>query len=136
MLTAEQREQKAPVIAATLEQFSGTEGYHRLSPLHRGLVVTDGVKYLCEEAGAYWLVDIIASYQPKCMRDPMLRHMQFWTLQVDQEKRTAVVTCERDGDDVAITQRIGWSDFPLPEVKVWVEAADEGLWVAMLPRER
>jgi len=44
-----------------LAGFSGTEAYHRLSPLHGKLVCTDGVKYLADKAGAFWLIDAIAS---------------------------------------------------------------------------
>ncbi len=44
---------------AELAQFTGTEQYYK----HLGgLVYTDGVKYLAEKAGSYWLLDIIASY--------------------------------------------------------------------------
>jgi len=45
-----------------LTQFSGTERYHRT---HLGLLATDGAKYLADEAGAYWLLDIIWSVLPK-----------------------------------------------------------------------
>jgi hypothetical protein len=41
-----------------LAQFSGTERYYRIHP---GLLATDGAKYLADEAGAYWLLDIIWS---------------------------------------------------------------------------
>ena len=51
-----------PLTPAELHQhlahFSGTKHYHRT---HSGLLVTDGVKYLADQAGAYWLLDIIWS---------------------------------------------------------------------------
>ena len=121
-------------LQADLEQFDGTEEYHRLT-LNRRLVATDGVKYLCEAAEAFWLVDAIGSYQPRCARDPMLRRMQFWKLTVDLEKHDGKLTCERDAGDVVITQRIPYTDFPLASIRIWVEAGDD-LMVAMLPGER
>ena len=35
-----------------LSQFKGTERYYRLN---RRCLITDGAKYLADEAGAYWL---------------------------------------------------------------------------------
>jgi len=124
----------ATEIESGLGQFTGTECYHRLSALHLGLVVTDGVKFLAQEAGAFWLIDAIASYQPKCRKDASLRDFQFWTLDV-AEDHSAVLKCERDTDDVAITQRIPYTDFPLKQARVWVQPGDERTWVAMLPSE-
>jgi hypothetical protein len=124
-------------LKAALEGFSGTEGYTRYLA---GLLLTDGVKYLAENAACYWLLDIIASYQPKCKKDKDLREMQFWTLKRVPNTSKAVVTCDDGNDHVKITQRIEFTDFPLDEVKVWVELGSvDGVnpaYVAMLPGER
>ena len=45
-----------------LAHFIGTEHYYRLTP---SAVLTDGTKYLAEAAGAFWLMDAIASYLPQ-----------------------------------------------------------------------
>ena len=52
-----------------LDQFTGTSQYYQYMA---GLKLTDGVKYIADEAGAYWLLDIIASYQTdaKIRREP------------------------------------------------------------------
>lgn len=121
-------------LEASLGGFAGTECYHRLSPLHSGLVVTDGVLFLAQEAKAFWLIDAIASHQPKCRKDASLRDFQFWTLDVADD-HSAVLKCERDTDDVAIVQRIPYTDFPLKQARVWVQPGDERTWVAMLPSE-
>lgn len=42
----------------------------------------------------------------------MLREIQFWNLQVKPDN-SAVLTCERDEDDIALTQEIEYTDFPL-----------------------
>lgn len=125
---------KSEEFESALHQFTGTGQYHRLS-LHGGLVATDGVAFLAEEASAFWLVDAIASHQPKALKDPMLREHQFWTLDVAPD-HSAVLKCERDTDDVAIVQRIKYTDFPMAQVKVWVEPLGDGRhWVALLPSE-
>jgi hypothetical protein len=107
----------AEEIKQGLAHCYGTEGYHRFSILSR-LVLTDGAKYLADECQAYWLMEAIASHQKTCMKDEMLVDMQFWTLKV--EDGSGVLTCERDTDDIAITQNIPSTNFPLDEVKLYV----------------
>ena len=117
-----------------LAQFCGTEGYHRWSMLFRKHVLTDGVKWLCDNANCYWLADAIASYHGKCMKDPMLQSMQFWTLKVDLAKQSAVLVCERDTGNVAFKQKIPYTDFPLAEIKLYVEPGED-VYVILLPEE-
>jgi hypothetical protein len=59
----------------------------------------------------------------------MLREIQFWKLKVNED-RSAILTCERDNDDVALTQTIEFTDFPLSEVKFYLTHS-----VLMLPTE-
>lgn len=113
-------------LESGLAQFGGTEHYYKYIG---GLVLTDGVKWLADNTGCYWFIDIIASLQRKCNKDPSLREIQFWTLKVNGEK--AVVIVERDTDDVFYTQKISFTDFPLAEMKIYVENG-----VVMLPSER
>jgi len=135
MLDATVRERMAASLHDGLAQFIGTDGYHRLSPMHGKLVATDGVKYLCEAAGAFWLIDAIASHQPSALRDPSLREIQFWRLQVNAD-RSAVLEVARDDGDVAFRQQIEFTDFPLDEQKIWVApGGPEETYVAMLPSE-
>lgn len=112
----------------TLDQFSGSEEIfkHWLGRLH----FTEGVKYLAEEAGAYWLLDAIASYQPKLAADPMLADFQLWELHVKDGRCT--LTCKADCDvPPAVQQEIEYTDFPLEYIKLYVEND-----CIMLPSER
>jgi hypothetical protein len=45
-----------------LHQFTGTEHWYR-RPLARAVTYTDGAKYVAEQGGAYWLLDIISIAQ-------------------------------------------------------------------------
>ena len=129
-------------IEAALAQCSGSENYHYNAITHAAsMVYTDGVKTLAEMAGAYWLIDAIASHQPEALKDKMLLEMQFWTLTV--KDGSAVLMCERDTGDIAITQDIPYTDFPLPVMRVWLEPGytsigngPQKVMVAMLPSER
>jgi hypothetical protein len=139
-----------------LAGFTGTEAYHRFSPLHGRMVCTDGVAWLAQNADCFWLIDIIASYQPQCSKDEMLRDFQLWTLTCesgpegklrkanatapDSRCGPATVKCERDtGDRNPIVQEIPLTDFPLDTFKFYVEPGECGgkpVMVCMLPSER
>jgi len=97
-----------------LAHFTGTEAYHRTHP---GLLATDGAKYLADEAGAYWLLDIIWSVLRKITDD-------FAVLELTvQDNRRAVVVIH-DGREPETTyhrQEIAWTDFPLASVKLYIQ---------------
>ncbi len=85
-----------------LAQFTGTTRYFR--HWTKRVVYTDGVQYLAENAGAYWLIDLVASYQPLC------DDRQYWTLLLEGGKYCAV--CKDRDDRVLVRQEIEYSDFP------------------------
>jgi hypothetical protein len=109
---AETRNERGNRILAELEQFNGTENYYKYLS---GLKLTDGVKYLAEKAGAYWLMDIIAGYQSKLKDQPF----QIWRIHL-KEGNTADVSCRPDSDQPAIvTQHIPYTDFPIHEYELY-----------------
>jgi hypothetical protein len=115
------------ITQSELNQFSGTTQLYK----HwlKQFTYTDGVQYLAQKADAYWLIDAIASHQPPLLHDEMLRDFQIWRLIVNQDK-SAKLICERDTDDVVVTQDIPFTDFPIAEVKLFLVAR-----VLMLPSE-
>lgn len=124
--------QTAAEIESALAQFRGEgETYTKVSIFPGAPVATDGVVYLFEACEAFWLGDIICAAQPVCRRDPSLRGMQFWQIDTDVEAKRCVVTCFRDEGDPAFKKKIGYTDFPLKQAKIWVENG-----VMMLPGER
>ena len=118
-----------------LSQFeNGTDSYHRYP---NGLICTDGVHYLGQN-GAYWLVNMIASYQGEPVLSGSLKHYQYWKLTVADNRGT--LTCCADSDiPPVITREIGYTDFPLDEVNIWVQSGSlDGvtpMMIAMLPSE-
>lgn len=126
---------QAARLTAELAHFTGSEQFYRWNHLFKTMIITDGVKFLCDNAECWWLVDLIASHQKKALRDSMLQDFQVWTLKVDLEKSTAVAICERDTGNVFLTQKIPYSDFPLAEITLWVERADSNMWTILLPSE-
>jgi hypothetical protein len=86
-----------------------------------GLNYTDGIKFLATSLGAYWFIDLIASWQKRARKDRMLRDFQIWELRVDLTAHTAVAVCLRDTSDEAFRQTIAFTDFPLETVRVYLE---------------
>jgi len=93
-----------------LNQCIGTTQYF----IHwtRILKYTDGIKFLADNAGAYWLIDAIASYQRK---EPF----QLWELKVKDSK--AVLTMKEDTNEpILVEQEISYTDFPLKEITLYL----------------
>jgi hypothetical protein len=108
-----------------LDQFRG--GDEKYTHWLRRLVFSEGVQYMAECAGAYWLIDIVASYQmhKKVKNNKRLQEFQLWELKVKTDKnggKSAVVTLREDtGEPVVIRQKIEYTDFPLDYIKLYVE---------------
>jgi len=135
----------AETLRKTLPGFSGTDGYHRLTLGHQ-LVATDGVAYLAEKAQCHWLMDVIASYIPRLVKAHERFAVANLTLNGDGGA-TFTLDNGNHGEDAKhlgkyagnpglyAHQRIGYTDFPLPEgIKLYVEDAGE-YYVVMLPGE-
>lgn len=100
----------------TLTGFIGTEHYylHRLS---NGLKIklTDGCQFVREFASAYWLFDILVSWQMKLQNYPF----QVWTL-IKQGDGSWFIQCTDGNDQVLGCQEIENSDFPIDQLEVWL----------------
>jgi hypothetical protein len=97
-----------------LAQFTGTETWWR-HPLTKTLY-TDGVLYVAQSAGAYWLIDAIAFSQ----YEPAVRAEEFqcWKLKVEAD-RSATLTCEDGNGNAVHSQKISYTDFPLNAFELW-----------------
>lgn len=100
-----------------LAEFTGTEKWYR-HPIVKNTLYTDGIKYVAERAGAYWLIDEIAFNQMHLLVKN--EEFQVWTLNVDLVKSTAILTCDDGNDNIVYTKQIGFTDFPMEEIKIYV----------------
>jgi hypothetical protein len=117
-----------PMTMSELQHFTGTERWFRHS-LAPGVTYTEGAQYVAERAGAYWLLDKIAisnKFDDKLKGE----EFQVWKLQRDAEGNGANLIVEDGNDNIVHTERIEYTDFPLPEFTFWF--VDD---VIMLPRE-
>jgi hypothetical protein len=105
-------ETKKTLNEADLAGFTGSENWYQ-HWLGKSLY-TDGVKYVADNAGAYWLLDEIAISQtrPKVKAE----EFQVWTLKVDLEKRKAVLACDDGNGNVVFSKKIEFTDFPLAAI--------------------
>lgn len=121
-----------------LGRFTGSQVFYR-HPLNRRVVYTEGVQFLAEAAGAYWLVDAIASYfGTDLMRavieaDRRIANFQVWSLEVVESRAVLTMTADA-GVPTAISQPIGFTDFPLERVDIWA-GFDGETWTLYLPSE-
>lgn len=105
-------------IQHSLQEFHGTEGYHKhLFPGKSPILLTDGCSFVRRECKAYWLFDAILSYQ--C--DKLVGRIPFqkWILKQQRKDLTWLLLCY-DGEKLMISQKIEFSDFPLPGIEIWV----------------
>ena len=99
-------------LESKLGHFIGTTKYY--PHWSKSIRWTDGINFLCEEAGAYWLIDIVASYQSK-LKAPF----QLWKIKVNPDN-TALVTMQEDtGQPYLAKQEIPYTDFPLREFEFY-----------------
>ena len=97
-----------------LRQFTGTEHWYKhLS----GYLYTDGVLYVAQEGGAFWLVDKIL-FTTRAKNN--LQEFGVWKLEVNEDK-SAILVCEDGNYHELYREKIEWTDFPLNTVELWLE---------------
>lgn len=111
------KEHKREQVLYGLELFTGSQV---LFKHWFGFRYTQGVKYIADEAGAYWLIDAICSHQKKTLLNkcPNLKEFQIWRLEV--KDNSGLLICEEDTDQPVLSQKIPYTDFPLEEIKFFL----------------
>lgn len=112
-------------LQINLSQFIGTEKYYRITHRH---LLTDGTKYLAENAQCFWLMDAIASHLPKQYDD------YFAVANLTVKNSSAQLTLDDGNGNVFAQQFIEYTDFPLSELKLYC-AFDGEYWIVMLTNE-
>lgn len=128
-------------LEAGLPHFTGSEEFHRVQKIcNKPVYATDGVKFLCDKGGCYWLLDAITSHQPKLRGEDF----QTWKLTVNVEgtirngiavnRGQAMLVCEDGNNNKLRAQSIPFTDFPMSEITLYAQVDDEKI-VIMLPGE-
>lgn len=77
-----------------LTQFTGSENWYRHG-LNPKVLFTDGAKYVADEGGAYWLLDIIASaqlYKKRVAAEESSRRRSRFRSEADQDSGGKPIT--------------------------------------------
>ncbi len=99
-----------------LREFTGSENWYRHG-INRAVLFTEGAKFLADQGGVYWLLDIIAIAQQHDARVSG-EEFQVWNLNVHSD-RSATVFCDDGKGSPVYTQEIPFTDFPFDEVKLY-----------------
>jgi len=100
-----------------MSQFIGSEEWYRHS-LMRNILFTQGAKYVADTAGAYWLLDEIATSQ--LMPEIHAEEFQVWKLKVLPGDQADLVV-EDGNDNVVFQKHIEYTDFPEPGIDLWFQ---------------
>ena len=111
---------------AQLSCFTGTEKYYRISRRH---LLTDGTKYLAEEAECFWMMDAIASHLSEIGTADWFVHVRMTV----NGSRATMVYEDGNGHEHA-RQEIPYADFPMQSISLYA-CWDGEHWVTMLPSE-
>jgi hypothetical protein len=142
-------------LSANLRNFTGSDEIYRYKLFGRELTVkcdqfadpkctvcyTQGVKYLCEKAQAYWLLDAIASHLPHVVKNPEAQTIHFWTLakpsvlnpakhkiilsKIPKDTAAVLLAQVDEGLKPLVVQYIPYTDFPFDtsgQIKIFAGA--------------
>lgn len=104
---------------------NGSEKFYqnRLSQI----IYTDGVKEMAEKCGAYWLIDLVVSYQKS--KKVELEDFQVWELIREQENKFRIKATDGNNHQIA-SQEIPFCDFRYDTATLWLVHG-----CLMLPKE-
>lgn len=117
-------------LACELSQFTGTEQWYQ-HPLMPSVTYTDGVQYFAEKAGAYWLLDILATEVA-----PLLKTEDFIKVVVSVKNEKAGIAADDGNGNVLWSRGISYTDCPDGDWSFYVLPGGPGMTsVILLPSE-
>ena len=109
-----------------LSNFTGSVRYYRITNKH---ILTEGAKYLAQEAECFWMMDAIASHLSEIGTADW-----FVLVRMTVKNGRATMYYEDGNGNEHARQQIPFTDFPLEEIKLYA-CWDGEYWVIMLPSE-
>lgn len=122
----ENKRLSAEELEKALGQFCN--GTDEITSLYPHVSITDGVKFLCQQAQCLWLIDVIASYQflPRVAQEAF----QVIDLRVDVEHKKGHIEVGDGNEHIIHRQEIPYTDFPLAHIRLYY--TDD---IVLLPQE-
>lgn len=116
-------------IIKQLNGFHGSEHFYRD---YLGVVLTDGVKKLCELCKCYWVITDMAVI----LMDRFLHKEDFIVVKIRvNEDKSCKITLEDGNNNKLYEQKYEYTDFPLKEYTLWAVYNEVGTYTYMLPGE-
>ena len=101
-------------ILKQLEQFTGTEHYYN-NGMNKKILYTDGVKFLAEKCGAYWLIDEIINHL--IFKNLIIN--EFITVDLIKTGKSAKLIFDDGNGNVLYKKNISFTDFPLEKIRLF-----------------
>ncbi len=101
-------------IRKELAFFTGSEQFYKAYPK---VIITEGVKFLAERAEAFWLIDLVFSYQT--IAKVKKESFQVYELKVDLNNKSSKMVCTDGNENVLHNQNIPFTTFPLESIKLY-----------------
>lgn len=118
-------------IAAYNEPRNGANRLIR-HPLVRPFLYSDGVQE-CAAAGAYWLLDVLATEMPGWIRETAVGMA---VVNVSVKDSEALITSERwDGDEDGYRRHVTYTDLPDGEWVFYISDNGDRTFTCILPSE-
>jgi hypothetical protein len=125
----EEIEEQAREFMRSLEQFFGTQAWHRHpAPCPHIVLLTDGARFVAEHGGqdggtAYWLFDALACSQSQAALED--QPFQVWTLAVHHQRHASLV-CTDGNQRELVRQEINFTDFlPVGELTLYASVEEQ-----------
>jgi hypothetical protein len=93
--------------------FTGGDDYFR-HDLARNFRYTEGVRFVAEAAEAYWLLDVVFSYQHELRA--INEEFQVWTLTPLPDDGALVTMTDGNTSKPIIQQKVSFTDFPFDQM--------------------
>jgi hypothetical protein len=127
--------ERATEIINDLKNHHGSESFFKMYPM---FIITEGVKDMAEMCEAFWLLDAIFSHQPTVrVKSPGFQGWKLISKLTDDGELAGsadLVLVDAEGEHEVI-QHMPFTDFPLPEISMFVCDNEHGGLTAMLPSE-
>ena len=106
----------AKELTHALAGHCGTSQYHR--GIFNNLKWTDGIQDMCNKAGAFWLMDLIAGFE---LEQPILKKesFQLWRM-ISWGSNGGTLLCEDGNGTKLMDYHIKYTDFPEGEFEFYV----------------
>lgn len=97
-------------LSVALRQFTGTTNWYT-SPLYPWMKYTDGIKFVAETVGAYWLLTILGTELQELNESEPFLHIILYV----EEDGAEIVAGDGNGEFDLYRRKIDVTDFPVGE---------------------